>query len=115
MRLPSCAGGGRLPRPARVCLFRVIDAKGEKAAIGDEQAKRTAILVSTPFRCAIDGPPLFDELSIAQGPDDFVQRGAFDGQALRKGKKRSFGALCRGTEDHELTIAELGLLVGFWT
>ena len=40
-------------------FFSVIDTKGEKAAIGDEQAERTVILVSTPFRRAIC-PSLLD-------------------------------------------------------
>ena len=68
-------------------LLRVVDAKGEQTAICDEQAKGLAIIVSAPVRRAIDGSSLFCELSLAQGLDDFVERGALDGQALRKRKK----------------------------
>ena len=53
-------------------LFRVVDAKGEKTSIGDEQAERSTLLVAAPFRRASDGPSLFDELSLAQYFDDFV-------------------------------------------
>ena len=48
-------------------------------------AQRTAFLVATPFRCALDDFSLFDEFSLAQGLDDLAKRGAFDAQALRKG------------------------------
>jgi hypothetical protein len=50
--LPSYAGG-RLKASG---LFSVIDAKCEKAAGGDEQAKGAVVFVAAPFRCAIYGP-----------------------------------------------------------
>jgi hypothetical protein len=99
--LPSYAGG----RLRASGLFSVIDAKCEKAAGGDEQAKGAVVFVAAPFRCAIYGPSLLDQLSLAQGLDDFAERGTFGGQALRSGKKRSIVALGRGGEDHELAIA----------
>ena len=86
-------------------VFRV-NAEGEKAGI-DEQAKRTAILVTAPFRGAIDDVSLFGELSLAQGLDDPAERGAFDAYALRKGEKRTVRALRRCAQDHKLAVAEL--------
>jgi hypothetical protein len=86
----------------------VINAKSEKAGIGDEKAKRTTFLVSTPFRRAIDDLSLFNELSLAQGLDDLGERGSFDAQILREGKKGFVGALRRGAQNHKLAVAELG-------
>ena len=90
--------------------------RARRPALGDEQAERAAFLIVAPFRCAIDDLFLFNELSLAQGVDDLAEGGAFDGQALRKGKERAVGALRRRAQDHKLSILEFkGRRIRIWT
>ena len=50
-------------------LLRLIDAEGEKPALGDEEAKRMAFFVAAPFGCAVVGPSFFSQLSLTQELD----------------------------------------------
>jgi hypothetical protein len=48
---------------ARPQCFRIINAEGYKAGIGYEQAKRTAFLLTAPFRRAIDSTRARDRVA----------------------------------------------------